>query len=144
VGSRGGKISDIRLVATLDTGSDNTVIYPFYATWIVDFPKFHKHYSDRGAWIEEAILRDWYPVYLKSGDQQQFHIVFEGEGVVWNSKLSGRLTVRAEIYTSENNEWSAFAHYRHELEPLMFDRGDKYGLRELRPAPIRDLKWPEA
>jgi hypothetical protein len=62
-GRRSGEIRDVRLVADL-VEHMNTRRFYFYPKWIVDYPEFQRRHSERFDWIEQAVVRDWYPFIL--------------------------------------------------------------------------------
>jgi hypothetical protein len=140
-GTKAGEVRDIRLRTEL-TGKSEKLLYPFYAKWIVDYAKFQKHGSDRFEWLDDGLLRDWYPVLLKGGEQLHLHIILEG--IRWDAKLEGQLSCVLEIYSSDTGKWKEHSRYSLNLEARMFDRTDSYTFQSPRLVETRtDMgDWP--
>lgn len=118
-GKRPGEISDIRIVARFtDEEAGNEEMVFFYPKWIVDYSSFHKFRSDRFKWIENSIIREWFPMIVKGHSESYFHVVLEGNR--WEVKRNGMMSFTFEVFTSEHNSWIKCADYDLEIHKGMF------------------------
>ena len=123
MGSKSGEVLDIRVRTKLSVAGE-TLDFPFYAKWIVDYAKFQKHGGDRFGWLEDGLLRDWYPILLKGGEQVSLHLILEG--IRWDEKVEGKLSCGLEIYSSDIGKWTEHSRYSLTVDTSMFERGDSY------------------
>jgi len=137
LGTKLGRVYDVRILAELITDGQRITTYPFYAKWIVDFARFNQSGPDRWTWIREAITRDWFPLLLKGGEQQYLHLILEGHR--WDTRLRGDLSLTLEIYSSQKNTWVEYAEFRHALRSDMYDTRDKYTVANPMLAGIRTM-----
>lgn len=126
VGSKFGRVEDVRMSVEMITDENKRTTYPFYVRWIVDPVQFNKYHSNRGWIFEETIIKSWFPLLLKSGEQQVVHIILEGGR--WRDRRKAEMAITLEIYSSQFNKWKEHAQYRFSLMPDMFDGGATWRL----------------
>ncbi len=115
VGSKFGRVEDVRMSVEMITDENKRTTYPFYVRWIVDPVQFNKYHSNRGWIFEETIIKSWFPLLLKSGEQQVVHIILEGGR--WRDRRKAEMAITLEIYSSQFNKWKEHAQYRFSLMP---------------------------
>ena len=105
-GQQSGKIEDIRI--SVDMGGENrTDIYE--PAFIVDLNEFERHRQDRIAWMENAVVRNWYPFILRGNEEKSPHIVFQYWR--WSEKQTGIMNISFEVKSSASEGWVVINKY---------------------------------
>jgi hypothetical protein len=108
LGKLAGEITDIRIKGEFKTKENTKTIY-FYPKWIVNYSVFQKHRTERFNWIDEATIRDWYPLLLPPSGSETIHLILEGDR--WDEQIYGDLIFNIEINSSKNKKWKKYGKY---------------------------------
>jgi hypothetical protein len=137
IGSQVGEITDIRLSAALkNEKGEIEKVYPFFATWVVDYPTFNRDAPDRFKWLDTSMVREWYPMFLTGNSQQAIHLVLESDR--WEKRFVGTFELTLEIFTSENKAWTTHATYRFPIFPDYFDSRSTHTVANPKLSEIRE------
>jgi hypothetical protein len=132
-----GEVLDLRIVAELTSHRTNRK-YTFYPKWIVDYARFNQRHTERFAWIEAAIIREWFPFTLGGQDQRELHLVLEGDR--WDHKQEGTLKLVLEAISSKTKAWEEKASYELHVSEDMFESKSTYVAYDKNAERLRELK----
>lgn len=117
-GRLSGEILDTRIVAEFRSHRSERK-YVFYPKWIVDYAIFQRQRPERFEWIENAVIREWYPILLKGQNEVHLHLVLEGGR--WDQKESGNMSYTLEVISSREKKWIECGKYSLLISEQMFD-----------------------
>jgi hypothetical protein len=117
MGRQPGEVLDVRIEAELK-GHRSTKKYVFYPKWIVNYPAFKESKGQRYKWIENAVIRDWYPLLLKGQDSISVHLILESDR--WDHKEMGEMKFNLQVISSKKDKWIEVGRYSIEVIDYMF------------------------
>lgn len=139
-GKRSGEVTDLRLIGTLNvSGVEKKFV--FYAKWIVNYRVLQQKRGDRLG-LMESVESEWYPLIMSGDSQKSLHIIFEGWR--WDGVLTGPLSLKLQVFSSEKESWIDYEQYKHILTTHMFEETSTYTLWNRRFEKTRagaDKQW---
>jgi hypothetical protein len=137
VGSRSGQVLDVRALLRLEDKDGRITIYPFYPQWIVDYKKFNSIQRKRFQWLNEAVARKWYPIFLSPKKQVSYHIVLEK--MPWEVIREGFLTLELQVFSTQKRNWKTIHNFSVgiPLTKAVYEGSESYGFFDDRIDAIR-------
>lgn len=141
LGQRTGQVLDFRITADLTT-KDGTRHYDFYPAFIVDYKTFNESHTDRFKWVENAVIREWYPLTLAGKQTISLHIVMEHSR--WDNMEEGLMTFCLEAFSSQTKKWLECDRYSLPILKNMYEKESSCTTFDSKLETIRKLPTPRS
>ncbi len=93
--------------------------------------------NKRFEWIQKAVIREWYPLFLKGQSEEGLHIVLESNR--WEELLEGNIIVKVQYVSSQENQWKTTREYHGIILRKFYEDGSSITMADDRINEIRKI-----